>query len=123
MEAEIDMSTQDTTARAARTFVPPAANDAGARQRRSRLVELQLVELSPWLRDPRAMLHVPGIHDVPLDAAGGGWARRFADLLLTWLQRSRERRLLGTLSDHMLEDMGLSRADVDRETSRRFWQG
>jgi uncharacterized protein YjiS (DUF1127 family) len=121
METEIAMSTQNTTATTARTFAPAAANDPGARQRRCHLVELQLVELSPWLRDPRAMLHVPGIQDIPLDAAGGGWARRFADLLLIWLQRSRERRQLGTLSDNMLKAIGLSRADIDRESGRRFW--
>lgn len=47
---------------------------------------------------------------------------RLADLLLTWLRRVQQRRQLGSLSDRMLKDIGVSRADVDYEVSRRFWQ-
>jgi uncharacterized protein YjiS (DUF1127 family) len=47
---------------------------------------------------------------------------RLADLLLTWLRRSQQRRQLGSLSDSMLKDIGVSRANVDYETSRRFWR-
>jgi uncharacterized protein YjiS (DUF1127 family) len=47
---------------------------------------------------------------------------RMVDRLQVWLQRKRERRHLGTLSDRMLKDIGVSRADVEYETSRRFWQ-
>lgn len=47
---------------------------------------------------------------------------RLADLLLTWLRRSQQRRQLGSLGDRMLKDIGVSRADVDYETSRRFWR-
>ena len=53
-------------------------------------------------------------------------ALRFAklgDILLLWLARYRERRKLQTLSDHMLRDMGVSRADADREAMKRFWRG
>ena len=81
-----------------------------------------IVELSPWLCDVAVILDAAGVHSPPLEAAGGGWVQRLADRLLIWLQRSRERRQLGTFSDSMLKDMGLSRADVDQETSRRFWQ-
>jgi uncharacterized protein YjiS (DUF1127 family) len=45
-----------------------------------------------------------------------------SELLLTWFERARERRQLGQLSDHMLKDIGLSRADVESEMSKRFWQ-
>ncbi len=45
------------------------------------------------------------------------------NLLLLWLARYRERRKLQTLSDHMLRDMGVSRADADREAMKRFWRG
>jgi uncharacterized protein YjiS (DUF1127 family) len=37
------------------------------------------------------------------------------------LQVRRERRTLAGLSDGMLKDIGLTRADVDRETHRALW--
>ncbi|RVU13832.1 DUF1127 domain-containing protein [Methylobacterium oryzihabitans] len=40
-----------------------------------------------------------------------------------WAERARERRLLAEAPDAMLHDLGLSRADVSRETGKRFWQG
>ena len=43
------------------------------------------------------------------------------DALLLWLQRYRERRMLGSLSDHMLKDIGFSRADIDVEARKAFW--
>jgi uncharacterized protein YjiS (DUF1127 family) len=45
-----------------------------------------------------------------------------AELLLVWNQRARERRQLECLSDHMLRDIGLSRADVMAEATKPFWQ-
>jgi len=45
-----------------------------------------------------------------------------AEVLLTWLERVRQRRHLGQLSDHMLKDIGLSRADVESETAKPFWR-
>ena len=47
---------------------------------------------------------------------------RLADLISVWRQRSRQRRQLHGLSEHMLKDLGISRADVDCETSKRSWQ-
>jgi uncharacterized protein YjiS (DUF1127 family) len=45
------------------------------------------------------------------------------DALLLWRQRTRERRALNALSDHMLKDLGLSRSDTERESAKRFWEG
>jgi uncharacterized protein YjiS (DUF1127 family) len=53
------------------------------------------------------------------------WLRalaRAADRLLTWQERARQRRQLEGLSDHMLRDIGLTRADVMAEATKRFWQ-
>jgi uncharacterized protein YjiS (DUF1127 family) len=53
------------------------------------------------------------------------WSRavgRAIDLLLIWQQRSRDRRQLESLSDHMLRDIGLTRADVYAEASKPFWR-
>jgi len=44
------------------------------------------------------------------------------DLLLLWLQRRRERRKLGALSDYMLKDLGITRADIDAEVHKSFWR-
>lgn len=45
-----------------------------------------------------------------------------ADWLLIWTQRARDRRALQTLDAHLLQDIGLSRADVERESAKYFWQ-
>jgi uncharacterized protein YjiS (DUF1127 family) len=53
------------------------------------------------------------------------WSRAVGgalDLLLLWHQRARDRRQLESLSDHMLRDIGLSRADVFAEASKPFWR-
>ena len=47
---------------------------------------------------------------------------RLVTLLLTWQQRAHDRRQLECLSDHMLRDIGLSRADVFAEASKPFWR-
>ncbi len=47
---------------------------------------------------------------------------RVCDLLLGWQERAQQRRHLESLSDHMLRDIGLSRADVLAETTKRFWE-
>jgi uncharacterized protein YjiS (DUF1127 family) len=44
------------------------------------------------------------------------------DVLLLWLQRRRERHQLAGLSDHVLKDIGVTRADVDSETRKMFWR-
>ena len=52
----------------------------------------------------------------------------FGALLASWLIKAdemiatyRERRALLAASDHMLRDLGLSRADAYREAGRSFW--
>ncbi|HKL25853.1 MAG TPA: DUF1127 domain-containing protein [Desulfuromonadales bacterium] len=42
--------------------------------------------------------------------------------LKIWNEVSRQRRELIKLSDYMLKDLGLSRADVERESHRPFWE-
>lgn len=41
--------------------------------------------------------------------------------LQRWRQLNRDRRELARLSDDCLRDIGLSRADVRRESARPFW--
>jgi uncharacterized protein YjiS (DUF1127 family) len=40
----------------------------------------------------------------------------------TWLRRARQRRQLLALSDHQLQDIGISRADAVGEGDKPFWQ-
>jgi uncharacterized protein YjiS (DUF1127 family) len=42
--------------------------------------------------------------------------------VMVWHERAQQRRRLQAMSDHMLHDIGLGRADVDAETSKPFWQ-
>ena len=48
--------------------------------------------------------------------------QRSIDRFLAWQERARQRQHLGQLSDGMLADIGLSRADVEMETSKPFWR-
>jgi uncharacterized protein YjiS (DUF1127 family) len=59
----------------------------------------------------------------------GGTIRRISrtgliicDTLFVWLERVRQRRQLLSLSDQMLSDIGVSRADVFKECEKPFWR-
>ncbi|MGZ9707234.1 DUF1127 domain-containing protein [Pseudomonas sp. GNP013] len=41
--------------------------------------------------------------------------------IVRWHTVYRGRRLLATLNDDALKDIGLSRADVEQESQRHFW--
>jgi uncharacterized protein YjiS (DUF1127 family) len=41
---------------------------------------------------------------------------------LRWLELARQRRELAAMSEAALKDIGLSRADIMRETERHFWE-
>lgn len=43
------------------------------------------------------------------------------ELLTQWQERARQRRHLQALDDRLLRDIGLSRADVEFESRKRFW--
>ncbi len=49
-------------------------------------------------------------------------AVRAIDVLFEWQERARERYHLESLDDHLLKDLGLSRADVAHEASKPFWR-
>ena len=45
-----------------------------------------------------------------------------SDAVQRWRERDRQRRALQNLNDDMLKDIGLSRCDVYRESSKGFWR-
>jgi uncharacterized protein YjiS (DUF1127 family) len=42
--------------------------------------------------------------------------------LREWRRRVRDRRQLGSLSDSMLEDIGISRAEAEYLSNKPFWR-
>ena len=72
------------------------------------------------------MMHSPALMllnaspRLPLIAA---LAVRFAATVTKWEQNRRTRLNLGTLDDHLLRDVGLTRQAARDEAARRFWQG
>ncbi|MCH9053466.1 MAG: DUF1127 domain-containing protein [Proteobacteria bacterium] len=44
------------------------------------------------------------------------------ETLSTWRQRVSQRRHLASLEDRLLKDMGISRADAEREAGKPFWR-
>jgi len=45
----------------------------------------------------------------------------FSETASMWQARLRQRRQLQELSDHVLKDIGISRCDVFRESTKHFW--
>ncbi len=44
------------------------------------------------------------------------------DTVLDWQDRARQRHRLGEMDDHLLRDIGLSRADLEYEAAKPFWR-
>ena len=51
-----------------------------------------------------------------------GFAASVSGSVKLWVRRSNERRLLGQMNQRMLNDIGLTVADVEREAAKFFWQ-
>lgn len=47
---------------------------------------------------------------------------RYADLILEWLERSRQRAALARLDDRMLADIGCDRGRIHAEMRKPFWK-
>jgi uncharacterized protein YjiS (DUF1127 family) len=59
------------------------------------------------------------LFDLALPLPGIG--RRFLAVLMSWRDRARQRRALAQFNPYMLRDIGLSEADVWRETRLPPW--
>jgi len=51
-----------------------------------------------------------------------GFAASVSGAIKLWVRRSNERRLLGQMNQRMLNDIGLTIADVEKEAAKFFWQ-
>ena len=51
-----------------------------------------------------------------------GFAATVTGIVRLWVRRSNERRQLGQMSYSMLDDIGLTIVDIDKETAKFFWQ-
>lgn len=51
----------------------------------------------------------------------GGLALIAFGTLYTWQSRASERAQLKAMDDYMLKDIGITRADAARETTKPFW--
>ena len=56
------------------------------------------------------------------EARDGSFCGGLLDRLLWWMDLARQRRQLQRLDDHMLRDLGISRAEVEREAGKPFWR-
>lgn len=54
--------------------------------------------------------------------ADRGRAKHVVAVLSSWWRALGDRRRLYAMSDEMLRDVGLTRADVEREFQRPFWE-
>ena len=43
-------------------------------------------------------------------------------VMQTWIRRSNERRALAMMNQHMLDDIGLTSHDIQKEVAKYFWQ-
>ena len=68
---------------------------------------------------PRSLVAQP---EGGLRSAVRGGVIRIAEAFLTWHDRARERRALMELSEPMMRDIGISRAEAHREAAKPFWR-
>lgn len=58
---------------------------------------------------------------IPTSTAGYTLIDRI-DLIMTWIERTQQRRALARLDDRLLADIGLCRAQAERESGKPGWQ-
>jgi uncharacterized protein YjiS (DUF1127 family) len=63
-----------------------------------------------------------GTRAPPVSAGcSGAGLRGRASVIRRWLERCRQRRALAALDDRLLRDIGITRAQAQREAARPFW--
>lgn len=59
----------------------------------------------------------PGRQSGPWD-----FVRAAFDVVMEWQERAQTRHALRLMDEHMLRDMGVTRADVEQEAAKPFWR-
>jgi uncharacterized protein YjiS (DUF1127 family) len=50
------------------------------------------------------------------------WLTKALDVILAWIDRSRQRAQLAGIDVWVLKDVGISAADIEVECRKHFWQ-
>ena len=58
---------------------------------------------------------------LPLRPGLTAWLLRAIELVLGWQEVARQRRALLELDERLLKDIGITRADAEREAGRSLW--
>jgi uncharacterized protein YjiS (DUF1127 family) len=74
------------------------------------------------LSSPHATQVVETIQSKSIMTALFTEARRVLSVVSMWQERAATRHALARLDDHLLLDIGLTRADVERERMKPFWR-
>ncbi len=67
-------------------------------------------------------LHGTRAHGGRIHQSGTERFKQFMHTVVFWRERARQRRALRELSDALLKDIGVSRADAMREAGKAFWK-
>jgi uncharacterized protein YjiS (DUF1127 family) len=62
------------------------------------------------------------VHPALAGSSPSGFLARLVGATFDWQERARQRWDLRGLDDRMLADIGVSRADVERECTKPFWR-
>jgi uncharacterized protein YjiS (DUF1127 family) len=83
---------------------------------------MRQVDCTDTIAAPAPLAQLGVERDRALPYGVGDALRNLVDRIMSWHERSRQRRHLAGLSDHMLRDIGLSRGDVCAECEKPFWR-
>ena len=76
-----------------------------------------------WIQKSNASLPIRRpLASVELDWPWPNWFRTLAPVLSRMWQKRRQRQSLLELDDHLLEDIGITREQAEREAGKWFWQ-
>lgn len=71
--------------------------------------------------DPQMLRH-PAV-GLPAPRLGLGYlTRQVIRVVDRWIERSRQRRALADLNDHLLKDIGITRSEAACEIQKPFWR-
>jgi uncharacterized protein YjiS (DUF1127 family) len=72
--------------------------------------------------DPLTLGEIGAWQDFPPQSSIRRALVRMAGHCGTWIDISRQRRVLAELDDHLLRDIGITRYDVAHEVAKPFWR-